>query len=322
MKNRVIIIVLILIANSSFGQQFSDLSGDYLGQTPPGNIPVVFARRIVSTDTTMNHSSPAFSPNGNEVFWHLNRPPKVTGGAWLPSLTISMLRIGGIWTAPVISTYKGGPTFSPDGKRLYFEKLQTDTGIYPDDGPRYVEKEGDKWSVPKCDSFVTHFPELQFVIQSSITSNGTLYFLGYAKELTDNYNNKYGIYRAELINGKYAKPELLPPGINKNGNLNWTPYISPDESYLIFSSNRHNPNDGGDLYICFHDVKTDTWSEPVNMGEPVNTWSQERFPMVSADGKYLFFTRWILENHHNVFWVSAKIIDDLKKEVLNPKETK
>ena len=41
----------------------------------------------------------------------------------------------------------------------------------------------------------------------------------------------------------------------------------------------------------------------------------ERFPVVSPDGKYLFFTRGGSDKS-NLFWVSTKIIDDLKKESL------
>jgi hypothetical protein len=40
----------------------------------------------------------------------------------------------------------------------------------------------------------------------------------------------------------------------------------------------------------------------------------ERFSTVSSDGKYLFFTRDTPGYDEDVYWVSAKIIDDLKKE--------
>ena len=68
MKKGLLIIFLILIVKFSFGQKFTDLYGGYLGQAPPGDTPVVFARGIVS-DTLLQHSAPAFSPDGNEVFW-------------------------------------------------------------------------------------------------------------------------------------------------------------------------------------------------------------------------------------------------------------
>jgi hypothetical protein len=50
------------------------------------------------------------------------------------------------------------------------------------------------------------------------------------------------------------------------------------------------------------------------LGEPINTNTTERFPAVSPDGKYLFFTRWTPDHDEDVFWVSAKIIDRLREK--------
>jgi hypothetical protein len=100
MKKVFVTSVLILVVRSSFGQQFTDLQGDYVGQTPPGDTPVVFAPGIVST-VYMEHSAPTFSPDGNEVFWRVAK-----GFISTPDLLIlpkTMKRIGDRWTAPMDS---------------------------------------------------------------------------------------------------------------------------------------------------------------------------------------------------------------------------
>jgi Tol biopolymer transport system component len=120
----------------------------------------------------------------------------------------------------------------------------------------------------------------------------------------------------KYTDGKYSQPEFLNDQINIPGYINWTPFIAPDESYLIFS--RHISN--GDLFITFHDTLTGIWTKPVDMGNKINTPGQERFPSISPDGKYLFFTRSDGNNKHDIYWVSTKVIDDIKKEVFNSKD--
>jgi Tol biopolymer transport system component len=100
-----------------------------------------------------------------------------------------------------------------------------------------------------------------------------------------------------------------------DNTLNWTPFVAPDESYLVFSSNRSGSLDEyGDIYICFRNTDQ-SWSEAISLGETINTSQQERFPAISPDGKYLFFTRWTPDYDEDVFWVSTKVINDIKTEV-------
>ena len=283
-------------------QEFPVLKGDYLGQTPPTDTPVVFARGIIS-DEYCQHGAPSFSPDGNEVFWQTNRRPISKNEKWL-NYPMTMRRIGDRWTAPEISPYGNMAVFSPDGKRLYF--LAKEGNDY-----NYIEKQGNSWSQPKSVGLVSRYPEIKCVTFPSIARNGTIYFVGYVSGQWQNA----GIYRAELINGDYAKPELLPPSINFPGGIrNWVPFIAPDESYLIFCSTRGLPqNDQGDLHICFRQPDG-SWTDPINMGAPINTSQMERFSAVSPDGKYLFFTRDTPGYDEDVYWVSAKIIDRLREK--------
>lgn len=301
MKKELLVIFLILIIKPSFGQQFTDLHGDYLGQTTPGDIPVVFARGIVS-DSIKQHGSPRFSPDGNEVFWWSiwNNQDN-----WI-NFYKTMRRVGNTWSAPQVSPFDAAPVFSPDGNRLYFGSKKEG------DDPYYVEKQGDRWSEPKSIGIVTRFPEVRFAYFPSIASNGALYFMGYCEGQWVNL----GIYRTKFIHGEYTKPELLPSSINTLGGMrNWTPFIAPDESYLIFCSTRGLPeSDQGDLFICFRN-SNGSWTQPISMGEPINTKELERFPAVSPDGKYLFFTRDTQGYEEDVYWVSAKIIDKLREKV-------
>jgi hypothetical protein len=168
-----------------------------------------------------------------------------------------MRRKHGRWSAPYVDTRFDGrfflPVFSADGRKAYFSSArpgsvaakasQTDFDIW------FVEKRGDDWGEPKCLNLVARYPELRwagFPSMLSITRNGTLYFMGY----TPGPLNDYGIFRSELVNGEYAKPDLLPRSINLPPFLNWEPFIAPDESYLLFSSNRRDPDHDDWRSLC------------------------------------------------------------------------
>jgi ankyrin repeat protein len=298
----------------SSGQQFTDLYGDYLGQIPPGDTAVVFAQGIVSTDL-LEHSPAVFSPNGNELFWWGYHPPDSLNREWV-RWGLTMKRINNRWTVPEeCDLFYGDPFFSKGGKRLYFssEGVQTaKKGISENSWTRYynsdimyVEKQGEFWGEPQSISPVINTDNKECT--ATFTNEGTVYFLSYL----DGVEQECGIFRSRLENGEYLPPEALPTCINSTSQ-DWTPFIAPDESYLIFSSNRKGGFGMGDLYISFHDAEKDTWSEPVNMGKGTNSTSQERLPGVSPDGKYLFFTRWLGKNNHDIYWVSTNIIQKLK----------
>lgn len=291
-------------------QEYSILTGDYLGQTPPGDTPVVFASGVISKQTNNEHSAPAFPPQGDEVFWFYNRWPVGDESA-----SMHMRRENGQWTTPKSVPFGLMPAFSPDGQRVYFYDFKKSAKDSTDQWTDIWFSEKDhngEWKSPECLDLVLKYPEMKGTCMPSITRDGTLYFVGHLEGARSNV----GIYCTKLMNGEYTKPKLLPDNINLLPYLNWTPYIAPDESYLIFSSSRKGGLDNiGDLYVSFRQTGH-SWTEPVSLGEPINTPSQEYCPGVSPDGKYLFFCRWVRHEfaHADVFWVSTQVIDELKKQ--------
>jgi L-ascorbate metabolism protein UlaG (beta-lactamase superfamily) len=289
---------------------FHRLAGDYFGQPAPGATPQVFARGVVSSDL-QEHGAPAFSPDGNEVVWSSNRRPGPDNEQWIGAV-MTMRRENGRWSAPYVPELDHVLAFSADGRRAYFTVPPAPGGpSVPDIS--FVEKQSSGWSEPKSLNLVARYSELRFAMGSAVARNGNLYFLAY----TPGPLNDYGIYRAELVNGEYAKPELLPRSINLPPFLNWTPLPAPDESYLLFSSNRRDPDhDAGDLYISRR-LADGSWTDPVSLGEPVNTDRQERIPVISNDGKYLFFSRQTPDHEEDVFWVDAATIPALRRPMTN-----
>jgi Tol biopolymer transport system component len=144
-----------------------------------------------------------------------------------------------------------------------------------------------------------------------VASNGNLYFFTSRKDGI----GKCDIYVSKFINGRYLPPVSLSKAVNSTQN-DWDAYVAPDERYIIFSSqNRSDTLGDQDLYISFR-KQNGEWTQSRNMGKRVNSESSEICPVVTLDGKYLFFTS-RRRNNSDIYWVDAKIIVDLKPEELN-----
>ncbi len=283
---------------------------DYLGQDPPNTSAEIFAPGLISTDS-FEHSSPAFSPDGNVVLW------TVVSKNYRASLR-EMKKDGGKWTKPQKPSFADStaddyyPSFSPDGKKLYFSSRRRLPDAYAngeDIRIWMVDRNANGWGIPvPFDTIVSRGGDYAH----SISADGTIYF---SSSLGGGTN--WNIRRAEIIDSIYTKPKQLPYSINSVGYEDG-PYISADESFLIFESQRPEGVEGGlDLYISFRN-KDDHWSIPLNMGPKINSASSERFARVSPDGKYLFFGsnrdqskgRWGFD----IYWIDAEVIKELRRD--------
>ena len=71
-------------------------------------------------------------------------------------------------------------------------------------------------------------------------------------------------------NGSVGASELLPPDINTPYDENY-PYITADGKTLYFSSKGHNSIGGYDIFKCTRNDTLSSWSNPKNMGYPINS---------------------------------------------------
>jgi len=89
----------------------------------------------------------------------------------------------------------------------------------------------------------------------------------------------------------WSEPVNLGPTVNSTGNDS-DPSISADGLSLYFST-WQGPRPGGlggdDIWVTTRKTADDTWSEPVNLGPPINTASNDSKPCISSDGLALFF---------------------------------
>ena len=288
---------------------FPILKGPYLGQKPPGKKPEIFAPGIVSK---ANYTEVLDIYITNKWRIHFYRD--------LPTMTLELTTElkNGKWTSPSPEIYFTGPNY-PELSLIPYEKMigfATNRSIdkmkvSPNGFDIWIARETDdgeyqvRWLGPE-------FNSKRHDSRPSMTKDGTIYF----------YSDREGgmgstdIYMAKIINGKYSKVENIGPPVNtKYGEAD--PYVALDESYMVFCSASPLRERFGktDLFVTFRQQEN-SWSEPINMGVGINTSENDDRPMLTRDGKYMFFSR---ENHGtlDIYWVNSEIIKDLKPKILN-----
>jgi hypothetical protein len=266
----------------------------YLGQTPPGDSAVVFAPGIV-TITGRQVPCISFAPDGKSAVFYVGFWPN-------PGTPYTMLTeyINNRWTTPAPISFTTGrttgePSFSFDGKRIYLfaSGVQNQVGSID---IAYSEKTATGWSTPQSMGNPPNLVQDQY--HPCIVADTSVYFS----------TSSGDIARCQYRNGRYLPRVILPFPVNQsNTTQTWgDPYVSPDESYLIFKSTRTGSLGQNDIYISYR--KADgSWTNPKNLGNKINTRNDERTGDITPDGKYMTFG-----SNNAMMWVSASFIETLR----------
>ena len=278
---RLVIIWLVLVCWSiTTAAQEKAKGGSGYGVNEPLPTPRLFGEGVFSTDAY--DITPTFTPDGRTAVFTVSNPS-------YRRHTLLMTRYqDGKWQMPEVAPFSGqwsdaDPFFSHDGSKLYFISNRPLTGSSPkrDFDLYVVEKAAAGWGEPKNLGAPLNSDASELYI--TVTMAGTVYFV---TSLPGGLGQG-DIYRSTLVDGKYTKPENLGPTINSPAH-DTTPYIAPDESYLVFASSRPNGSGDQDLYISYK--RNGVWTEATNLGPKINSPGRDYCPLVSPDGRYLFFS--------------------------------
>ncbi len=302
------------------------LTGEYLGQTPPGLVPQLFAEGVIST-ALHDDGAPSFSPDGREVYFRKWAVPHDVMGF--------MRRDADRWTAPTLFREFGRyivsvPIYKTDGTGAYFLSRRPLDGIGEpaDYNVWYADKETAGWGELTALGPALNTPGNEF--PHSISASGTLYLQGnYDDALGD-----YDIYTSRLIDGSYEAPQNLGAPVNTEFT-EAAPSVAPDESFIVYTAAGGRESYGStDLYVTFRS-DDGAWTPGINLGLEVNSTVEDKFSALSPDGRYLFFV-----SHRNadrsyvfsdltydelmarnqgptngqgsVYWVSTEVIDRVR----------
>lgn len=180
--------------------------------------------------------------------------------------------------------HEGMSTLIRDGRRIFFTACNREE----------VNGPCDIWEALVSDDFkVTDSAPLRGLInsdkwdgQASINCDGSiLYFASIRKDGIGGSD----IYVSERqSDGSWSFPKNLGPKINTKGDEE-APFITDDGKTLYFSSTGHLGRGEQDIFMSWLNESTGEWSEPINLGPPVNTPFRELGFFLSADGRTGYF---------------------------------
>lgn len=274
-------LTLLLAGNSYAQDEFPSLKGSYLGQKAPGMVAEPFAPGVISQEHWDGEG--VFSPDMKEFYFTR------TDEKYKRRTVIGFKQENNNWTKFVEFPRTGEIGFSSDGTRMhmaedYRDRIASGWSELKSLGPMFDRKD---WGIMRL----------------STSAKGTYVF--------DDYKSNDVIRISTIKNGKRQAPELMDEVVNTG---EWTahPFIAPDESYLIWDSERPGGHGETDLYIRFK-AKDGSWGEAINMGKNVNSDKADYFASVTSDGKFILFNRQIDDNGNtDIYWVDAGIIETLK----------
>ena len=191
--------------------------------------------------------------------------------AWTPRINLP---------APVNNDlHNATVALSADGQKLF---------VYTDNNEGDIlmsTLQGDKWSKPESaggNSINTKYAEVHACFSYDEKS---IYFV--SNKPDDNIGG-FDIFVTKLdANGKWGAPQNLGPTINTIYDEEGV-YMHPDGKTMYFASKGHKTMGSYDIFrTVFEDS---LWSEPENVGYPINSADKDAFYVVSASGKHGYYS--------------------------------
>jgi Tol biopolymer transport system component len=300
MRASILTCILVFSIHLTFAQEGKKDPTRYLGEEQPGLLPKLFAPGIVCAEDRFEYGS-TFSSDGKEFFYAVNVGQK-------PEIHVIKFE-NDTWTKPVrlIGHEQYGyndPFLSPDGKRLFFisDRALDGKSAKKDIDIWFVERTKSGWSAPVNAGREINTDKNEYYI--SFTKSGTMYFSSNGGTNAETDKN-YDVRSSEFASGRFQRSKKLSQAINTE-HYEADVFISPDERYIIFCSERPGGKGKGDLYISYKDSNNE-WAPAKIIDAGISTSGYEFCPFVTNDGKYFFFSR-----DGEIYWVSAEILQKFR----------
>ncbi len=186
------------------------------------------------------------------------------------------------------------PLLSPDGKTLYFSRQN-----HPENMGGTQDKEdiwfseldsAGRWQLARNlgNDFNNNGPNILNTIQS-VTPDGKSAIMLLGNKYLNNGRMLAGVSISSYVGGVWGKPQALNIINDYNYSEKANYFLTDNRQTLLMSVEREDTQGDRDLYVAF--MKADSsWSEPLNLGDLINTAGEESAPFLASDDKTLYYS--------------------------------
>ena len=218
-------------------------------------------------------------------------------------------KINDKWSEPVnlgstvnTADHDAAIALSPDGNQLFIYKDVQKGDIY------LSQKKGLDWSKPESLGDKINLPKSSEQ-SCSVTSDGkTLYF---SSDRPGGYGG-LDIWKSQKIKGQWSDPQNMGPKLNSKEDED-SPFIHPDGVTLYFSTKGKNTMGGYDIVRTT--LEKGGWSEPENLGYPINSVQNDIYFVLSADNQHGYYASYKEGGYgkHDIYMISMPQAEEVKE---------
>lgn len=184
------------------------------------------------------------------------------------------------------------PLLSPDGQVLFFSRKNHPQNIGGEDDSEdiwYSEKHPETGEWQKAKNIGPELNNEGPNYVSSVTPDGKTMLLLLGNTYLENGKMAAGVSVSTNKNGEWSKPSNLEIENDYNYSDKANYFLTNNRKVLMLSVERDDSKGGRDIYVSF--MKEDsTWTEPLNIGDSVNSVGDESCPFLAADDQTLYFS--------------------------------
>jgi len=195
----------------------------------------------------------------------------------------------------VNSEYKElNPLLSPDGKTLYFSRQnhpQNIGGVKDKEDIWYSELDSaGRWQLAQnLGALNNEGPNFINTIKAVTPDGKSAIMVLLGNKYLDNGKMLAGVSISSNVGGVWSKPVALNIINDYNYAEKANYFLADNRKTLLMSVERDDSQGDRDLYVTFMNADS-SWSEPVNLGDVVNSAGEESAPFLASDDKTLYFS--------------------------------